>query len=802
MTWPFENDTSAIVKKLADRSMKADKRRNAFIAITIAFAVSLMMVLALYNLGTDRENRLYLQGRYQGSFINSTSAVFEKLEHNNQIEVVGKEAAMGTSRINDYTLDVYYRDQNALELKGVTDLLGKMPEAENEIIVEQSYLEHLGLPVQLDQTVTLDMPFGENQTYHVCGIIQSSNASRIYQIIVSDGLYSRYGEANCYDLLVRLKNTENMDSETLKLLIDEIAEQSGVPEQYVMYSSTYFGLAEEKSTQELLVIIGASSLIVLACSLVIYSLFYISVIGKIHEYGRLRVLGATSVQVKRIVRKESFLLSCAAIPIGVVLGSVLGYCFVPDGWHWMTTLKCAVVIAIVTEIALKIAVHTPVKKASVVSPVEALRINTADTPATEKTRVEHRKITPSSLARMSFARNKKKAILTVLSLGFAGVLLMCAATYLNSNDVESMAKQQFTNGDIALSLDPANTNAEDRPAGINALQTENPLDEVLEETISDMDGVKNIEFIQGCVSNMEFPTPFKDGNSHFFTQIGIPENQYEDFSQGLIEGTADHQKLINGKGVIVDNSTRLLSDYYNYTPQIGDIVKVETTDGQWEEFTVMGIGKAPDLGGDSAFFYFPQELLPMMKENVSNFNMACIVDVERDQLTEVENKIFQLAENHGGIEVFSISDIITYLQEEMDNIKMPLYGLVFFIAVFGLISLINTLMTNIISRQQEFGILQSVGLGSKQFSKMLQTECLYYIAGTAILTLTVGTLAGFILCKVFNQVGTFGTLTYHFPVLEISIYFAALFFILAAYSVFSVRYSKRHPVIERIKTIE
>ena len=33
MTWPFENNTSAIVKKIADRSMKADKRRNAFIII-------------------------------------------------------------------------------------------------------------------------------------------------------------------------------------------------------------------------------------------------------------------------------------------------------------------------------------------------------------------------------------------------------------------------------------------------------------------------------------------------------------------------------------------------------------------------------------------------------------------------------------------------------------------------------------------------------------------------------------------------------------------------------------------------
>ena len=104
----------------------------------------------------------------------------------------------------------------------------------------------------------------------------------------------------------------------------------------------------------------------------------------------------------------------------------------------------------------------------------------------------------------------------------------------------------------------------------------------------------------------------------------------------------------------------------------------------------------------------------------------------------------------------------------------------------------------------EMGALceEIMGLSSRQFSKMLQTECFYYVAGTAILTLTIGTLAGFILCKVFNQVGTFGTLTYHFPVLEISIYFAALFFILAVYSVFSVRYSKRHPVIERIKTME
>ena len=35
MTLPFENDTRIIVKKLAKRSLQADKRRNIFLILTI-----------------------------------------------------------------------------------------------------------------------------------------------------------------------------------------------------------------------------------------------------------------------------------------------------------------------------------------------------------------------------------------------------------------------------------------------------------------------------------------------------------------------------------------------------------------------------------------------------------------------------------------------------------------------------------------------------------------------------------------------------------------------------------------------
>lgn len=38
MTWPFENDTSAITKKLAKKSLQSEKRRNLMVVIAVALA--------------------------------------------------------------------------------------------------------------------------------------------------------------------------------------------------------------------------------------------------------------------------------------------------------------------------------------------------------------------------------------------------------------------------------------------------------------------------------------------------------------------------------------------------------------------------------------------------------------------------------------------------------------------------------------------------------------------------------------------------------------------------------------------
>ena len=47
MTWPFENDTGAVVKKLAKRSLASEKRRNLMVVTAVALAAFLICFAAI-----------------------------------------------------------------------------------------------------------------------------------------------------------------------------------------------------------------------------------------------------------------------------------------------------------------------------------------------------------------------------------------------------------------------------------------------------------------------------------------------------------------------------------------------------------------------------------------------------------------------------------------------------------------------------------------------------------------------------------------------------------------------------------
>ena len=57
MTWPFENDISGIVKRISNRSISANRKRNIFIVLTIVLASALLSAIVLYGFGVMQETQ-------------------------------------------------------------------------------------------------------------------------------------------------------------------------------------------------------------------------------------------------------------------------------------------------------------------------------------------------------------------------------------------------------------------------------------------------------------------------------------------------------------------------------------------------------------------------------------------------------------------------------------------------------------------------------------------------------------------------------------------------------------------------
>lgn len=799
MTLPFENDTSTVVKKLANRSMRADKRRNLFILVTIAFAVCLMTTLALYTFGKSYETKIFLQGRYQAAVHELDPQMIATLSDDELIEMVGTEVTVNSFRIEDYMLNVNYRDSNDMQLLSMELMQGHLPETEHEIAVSPSFLEHIGREVSIDQKISLPLKNKEEE-YTVCGIISGQETSRHYPILVSAAFLQSYYEGSIpYVGILRMVASEAFKPEELKTMIYSCLTSYGIEKINIAFSSSYF-TSIDNSLQDMLVILAISVLIVIACGVVIYSLFYISVVGKIKEYGRLRVIGMTKKQIKKMMWKESRKLSLCSIPAGCVLGCLLGYALVPKGWYWPNSLLCVLGAAAITEITLILSIHSPVKIAASVSPIEAIRISTTtDTTKEVATKRLGRKLSPQNLAKLNFMRNRKKVFMTLISLGFTGVLLMCGSSYLCSVDENELARQDFGEKELSVSLSPDGGNSYVEEMG--RLQENNPLSDTLMGELLKCKEITEINTLQGISASIFLPGNTSTESS-LDEMVGmLSREQMAENQSCLLSGTMDYDTLVQEHAILVDDTNDIFAKFFDYDMKLGDRVEILSDTGEKIAFTIAG---TVDFGTKyhCDLFFLPADLMPELRSKISNFTTEFLIRTDLQELPAVEKFVFEQLGDNPDLLIESYTDMVAFMHKSMQSYTAPIYGLVIFIALFSVINLVNTLMTNLVSRQQEFGILQSIGLTGKQLAKMLQIESLYYVLGTMAITLTLGTAAGYCLCLLFDQVGLFGKLHYTFPIVQLLIFFAALLAIAGAYSLWAIRYCRKQSLVDRIKTME
>lgn len=797
MTWPFENDTSAVEKKLAGRSIKADKRRSVFVILTIALAVCLMGTLCFLYSAQQRKTLDGILGQYQAGCGGLAREDIAWLTDAGQFEKWGYTADAGTVRYQDSVLSISFVSPEMIDLMGYGKVTGAYPQTGNELCVERSFFRYFGLSGEVGQTVALDLGDGE-KSYTVTGILEAENDSRIFTVWIPETAVEADGHNAPYELRFRFAGSQGMEPNQLRADIEQFFVEMGIPEDRTFYSSSYFGMVDLYLGNGMEVYVAAA-LIAVVCAIVIYNIFYISVMGKMREYGRLKVLGTTPRQLKQVVKRERRFLTAIAVPLGLLCAAGIALIAIPGYWSWGDNIRSAVVVSLLTYGTVLIATRKPMAMAGKVSAIEAIRTTAySQQQGRSVSQQLHRRLTMPRLALMNFSRNRKKAFVTTLSLSLTGILLLCISAYASSVDVKEMAQSQF--GDRSQYL----LQYEDY-AGREfvEMQKENPLGQALREELAVLPGVDYVTaYSLTCV---EIPAISAiPGNSEHepFVVRGISREDMADMYEGggVLEGVADYRQLLDGDGILVCPAGSALREIYRTGYQVGDTVTVSCYNGQAKTYTVMGIVQDVQIGSSTHFFILPEEELPALYPEISDFTGYVNVHTEQDS-NQLRRAVFSAVPDQR-VAVSGLDDLASELERNLRGELARDYGILVFIFVFSLINLANTLITNLLTRQQEFGVFQSVGMSDRQLSKMLSFECLYYVGITLLVTLTLGTVCSLAVCKVFDQIGLFGTLTYHFPVLQVLLFGAALLFVQSVFSVCAVRYTRQLSLVERIKATD
>lgn len=790
MTWPFENDTSAIVKKLAKKNLSVDKRRNTLIIITIVLATCLIVATSLYFFYTQKSSLNDADGRYQAVFSDLEMETIENLHEDDRLQV-GVSQLLGMISYGDYKLTVRTMDEQLMQLAKYPAMNGRLPETVNEVAITQAFLTRSGISVEVGGTITLDLGNG-NQQFSVCGILPVETSN--YSLYVSDAFVKENVAAPLYAAYINVPGTNGWSKSAIQGEISNIAEEHGLKQQQIQYSTYYFSLIQQRSSQYMTVIAVVGIVIALAAALVTYSLFYVSIIHKTNEYGKLRMIGTTAKQVKRIVYREGRYLSFVGIPCGVVIGEIVGYALVPDGWSIPTALVVGLVAAVFMYFTIAIAVKKPAQTAAKVTPIEALRYSAdRNEVISTSTKKLYRPLSANRLAVLNFSRNKKKTALTVCSLGICGILLMGSSAYFNSIDPLNMARESFPYGEIEVELGGYGAQMYNSIQYYD-VQKENALTDDILQTIKDTEGVNGVKEYAGSVLDFHIPTGYIEP----VVVDGVSNDSQSLLNEYLIEGTADLQEISENNGILLANAT--WSDVFGWDVSIGEEITIGLPTGKTVVRKVMGIVDVNIPYGGYNMAFMPVGTLYEMLE-LDNLNYQFVIDTDDTAWETVKDQVQKLFPNAGGVYITTLNDWTVTFQEKLTEYRTPVYIFVLFIGVFGIINLLNTLVTNVLTRKRELGILQAVGVSGKQLSKMLLVEGLLYTLGVVTLSTTLGTLVGYLICHVFSSMSVFGAVKYHFPLFEMLSYFLLMLVVQMGFSILTIRQIKKQSLVEQIREL-
>jgi putative ABC transport system permease protein len=592
-----------IVNKLTLRMLKENKRRT--LVTIIGVIISVAMVTAVTTLFASFMNLLQKEavadnGNWHVLYKNVTKEQLYEIKNDEETDTVFISRDVGYAELergqnpSKPYLHVKEFDSTAFEQFSIELIEGRLPKTPNEVVISQQIIDDGGVPLEIGQTITLqvgdryykiddDEGITNNsfslvyngdelaetiintveKEYKIVGIINAPNwehsFSPAYTVLSSthEAFIGANEQVNASVLVKKLNRSIFNHS-------NQLAENLGIEE--VIFNDEllrYHGIVEgdnlNRTFISLVTIIIA--IIVVGSVSLINNAFAISVSERSRYLGMLASVGATKRQKRNSVYFEGVMIGLISIPLGLIAGiggiaitlSLLNE-ILQNVLNLRTELTVVVtpmsiiLTIIISMLTIFISVFIPALRASRISAIDAIR-------QTKDIKLSRKKVKTSKLVRKIFGieaeiglknlkRNKKRYNATIFSLVISIVLFLTISYFTNSLQKAAEMSNFNPEYDISVSFDQ------------NFEQIDQDVIENIRsfEDVTDMNIIYYFGSIEGYVDksklssslkerSKDFPDMLEDGKYLYNIDVNVLED--EDLKSYVEQISVDFNSLIN-----------------------------------------------------------------------------------------------------------------------------------------------------------------------------------------------------------------------------------------------------------------
>lgn len=678
---------------------------------------------------------------------------------------------------------------------------GHYPEVEDEICSSPVFFRRIGAEPVIGGKVTLSFRVngkGEILTkeFTISGLLpdveiaEGIDDSRVmYSAHVSKVLLNQYNQNGMYKPILnahlRVYGEGELTYNEITDRIHTVGTDIGLSEENVILNKEYLHIMTDPDMDVIAVVAAISLIVILFSTLVIYSIYYVGVITDVQEIGKLKAIGASKGQIAKLFYCQGALVSAFAIPFGLLIGFLLPYFLFPVvvwklsssainsnardaakallGQIHMFSLPFLLLVAVAVLITVWLSLLKPIRMAKKISPVEAIRYQENTTHA--KTRRGHRTVKVSTLTFANLTRNKRRTAVTILTMGLSCVLFICVSAVLSSVSAEDLARREIPEGDFRISLDYSLNDKEYPANNLDSLVQQAYFNEDFLAQLSAIEGVEKIERAHGEISSSD------NGNSALYLDLdGEPvritlsyftREDLDELNENLVQGTIDYDRMTANREVLCTHE-------YSFNEcglSLGDVFPLTLYDGNRKIPLTVTLTALTQPDGN-----YP--LLIVTEDIWKELGLTCdpttdiYLYVKDSQYDSVKDALTDIVAENEHFQLYSMDVEMMIGRSSVGLTVYPCYLLLSLIAVIGFINLINTMITSIVTRKKELGILQAIGLSDRQLVNMLAGEGLVFTTGTLLISLTLGNLAGYLLFRWAKDTHFMSVSRYHYPLWE------------------------------------